>query len=54
MLLLPILYRLLRCLLGLAAVLVWRDLGKDVELLALRHENTMLRRQISRVHYPVP
>jgi putative transposase len=44
--LLPILYRLLRCLLGLTAVLVWRDLSTDAELLVLRHENTVLRRQI--------
>src|SRR2546430_3360365 len=49
--LLSILYRLLRCLLGLTAVLVRRDLSKDAELLVLRHENTVLRRQISRVHY---
>jgi putative transposase len=28
-----------------------RDLSKDVELLVLRHENTMLRRQVSRVRY---
>jgi putative transposase len=46
-----ILYRLLRCLLGLTAVLVRRDLSKDAELLVLRHENTVLRRQIPRVHY---
>ena len=32
-------------------VLVRRDLSKDAELLVLRHENTMLRRQISRVRY---
>ena len=51
MLLLSILYRLLRCLLGLTAVLVRRDLSKDAELLVLRHENTVLRRQICRVHY---
>ena len=51
MLLLSIFYRLLRCLLGLSAVLVRRDLSKDAELLVLRHENTVLRRQISRVHY---
>src|SRR3954470_1593866 len=49
--LLSILYRFLRCLLGLTAVLVQRDLSKDAELLVLRHENTVLRRQISRVRY---
>jgi hypothetical protein len=49
MLLLSILYQLVRCLFGLAAVLVRRGLSKDVELLVLRHENAVLRRQISRV-----
>ena len=51
MLLLSILYQMVRLLLGLTAVLVRRDLSKDAELLVLRHENTVLRRQISRVHY---
>ena len=45
------LYQLVRCLLGLIAVLVRRDLSKDAELLALRHQNAVLHRQISRVRY---
>jgi putative transposase len=44
--LLSIVYRLLRCLLGLLAVLVRSDLSKDAELLVLRHENQVLRRQL--------
>jgi putative transposase len=40
-------YRLLRCLFGLLAVLVRSDLSKDVELLVLRQENQVLRRQLS-------
>jgi len=44
-----ILYRLMRWLLGLTAVLMRRDLSKDAELLVLRQENTVLCRQISRV-----
>jgi transposase len=51
MLLLSIFYQLMRWLLGLTAVLVRRDLSKDAELLVLRHENVVLRRQISRVRY---
>jgi hypothetical protein len=51
MLLLSIFYHLVRWLLGLTAVLVGEDLSKDAELLVLRHENTVLRRQISRVRY---
>src|SRR4051794_21492491 len=39
MLLLSILYRFVRCLLGLTTVLMRRDLSKDAELLVLRHEN---------------
>jgi putative transposase len=33
--------------LGLLAVLVRSDLAKDAELLVLRHENQVLRRQLS-------
>jgi putative transposase len=47
MLLLSILYQLVRCLLGMIAVLVRRDLSKDAELLALRHQNAVLHRQVS-------
>ena len=51
MLLLSILYQLVRCLLDLTAVLMRRDLGKDAELLVLRHENAVLRRQVARIRY---
>jgi len=43
---LSMLYQFVRCLLGLIAVLVRPDLSKDAELLVLRHENAVLRRQI--------
>jgi putative transposase len=46
-----ILYWLVRWMLGLSAILVRRDLSKDAELLVLRHENAVLRRQVDRVHY---
>ena len=42
-----VVYRLVRCLFGLLAVLVRSDLSKDAELLVLRHENQVLRRQLS-------
>jgi hypothetical protein len=48
------LYRSVRCLVGLITVLVRRDLSKDAELLVLRHEDTVLRRQIARVPYTPP
>lgn len=51
MLLVSILYRLVHGPLGLTVVLARRDLSKDVELLVLGHENTVLRRQIPRAHY---
>jgi putative transposase len=36
-----------RCLFGLLAVLVRSDLSKDAELLVLRRENQVMRRQLS-------
>ncbi|HEY6790569.1 MAG TPA: hypothetical protein VI365_25005, partial [Trebonia sp.] len=44
--LLSLAYRLVRCLLGLLTALVQSDLSKDAELLVLRHENQVLRRQL--------
>ena len=44
---LTLVYRLMRCLLGLLAVLIRSDLSKDAELLVLRHENQVLRRQLA-------
>ena len=44
-------YLLARCLLGCLMVLARREVSKDAELLVLRHENAVLRRQISRVRY---
>jgi transposase InsO family protein len=43
--LLSLVDQLVRCLFGLLAVLVRSDLPKDAELLVLRHENQVLRRQ---------
>ena len=45
--LLSIVYRLVRCLFGLLAVLIRSDPSKDAELLVLRHENQVLRRQLT-------
>jgi transposase InsO family protein len=44
-------YLLVRYLLGCLAVLARRRVSKDAELLVLRHENAVLRRQIGRVRY---
>jgi hypothetical protein len=48
---LSMLYQLVRCLLGLIALLVRRDLSKDAELLAVRHQTAVLHRQVSGVGY---
>jgi transposase len=49
--LLKIVYLLVRRVLSLC-VLLWRgDLAKDAELLALRHENAVLRRHAGRIRY---
>jgi hypothetical protein len=44
-------YLLVRCLLGCLTALTRHQLSKDAELLVLRHENTVLRRQVGRVCY---
>ena len=44
-------YLLARCLLGCLMVRARREVCKDAELLVLRHENEVLRRQVGRVRY---
>jgi len=46
-----VVYMLARCLLGCLIMRGRREASKDAELLALRHENAVLRRQVGRVQY---
>ena len=48
---LSVFYLVIRCLLGSLVVPARREASKDAELLVLRHQNAVLRRQISRIHY---
>jgi putative transposase len=49
--LLKIVYVLVRRLLSLAVLVFRGDRAKDAELLALRHENAVLRRHVGRLRY---
>jgi hypothetical protein len=49
--LITITYRIACKLLGALATVVRRDVSKDAELLVLRHENTVLRRHVTKVRY---
>ena len=44
-------YLLARCLLSCLMLLARREASKEAELLVLRHENAVLRRQAGRVRY---
>jgi putative transposase len=46
-----VVYLLVRCLPGCLTVLSRGPVSKDAELLVLRHENAVLRRQVGRVRY---
>jgi putative transposase len=44
-------YLMVRCLLGSLMVLARRQVSRDAELMVVRHENVVLRRQTGRVRY---
>ena len=46
-----VVYLLIRCMLSFLMVLARREASRDAELLVLRHENAVLRRQIGWVRY---
>ena len=46
-----VIYLIVRCLLGCLTAVSRGQVSKDAELLVLRHENAVLRRQIGRVRY---
>jgi hypothetical protein len=49
--LLKVVFLLMRWTFGLAVLMFWGDQAKDAELLVLRHENAVLRRNAGRVRY---
>jgi hypothetical protein len=48
---LKIIYLLVRLVVAFAVLVFRKDLAKDAELLVLRHENAVLRRQAGRIRY---